>query len=94
MLGLIMDQPLSQGSGEFLMWEFPLAYWMEKEGYDVSYISNVDTAARTRTSSCARRSWRKAWRGSGSARRTASRRSRGTAIGTSSSTTPRRAPAR
>lgn len=40
---LIMDQPLSQGSGEFLMWEFPLAYWMEKEGYDVSYISNVDT---------------------------------------------------
>jgi hypothetical protein len=42
---LIMDQPLSQGSGEFLMWEFPLAYWMEKEGYDVSYISNVDTHA-------------------------------------------------
>ena len=42
---LVMDQPLSQGSGEFLMWEFPLAYWMEKEGYDVSYISNVDTHA-------------------------------------------------
>ena len=40
-----VDQPLSQGSGEFLMWEFPLAYWMEKEGYDVSYISNVDTHA-------------------------------------------------
>lgn len=39
------DQPLSQGSGEFLMWEFPLAFWMEKEGYDVSYISNVDTHA-------------------------------------------------
>jgi N,N-dimethylformamidase beta subunit-like, C-terminal len=35
--------PMSQGSGEFLIWEFPLAYWMEKEGYDVSYISNVDT---------------------------------------------------
>ena len=33
----------SGGSGEYLPWEFPLAYWMEKRGYDVSYISNVDT---------------------------------------------------
>lgn len=41
----ILDAPLSQGSGEFLLWEFPLAFWMEKEGYDVSYISNVDTHA-------------------------------------------------
>jgi hypothetical protein len=41
----ILDAPLSQGSGEFLLWEFPLAYWMEKEGYDVSYVSNVDTHA-------------------------------------------------
>jgi hypothetical protein len=39
----VVDAPLSQGSGEFLLWEFPLAFWMEKEGYDVSYISNVDT---------------------------------------------------
>ena len=37
--------PLSNGSGEFLMWEFPLAFWLEKEGYDVSYISGVDTHA-------------------------------------------------
>jgi hypothetical protein len=35
--------PLSNGSGEFLLWEYPLSYWMEKEGYDVSYISNIDT---------------------------------------------------
>src|SRR5262249_28850988 len=41
----IFDAPLSQGSGEFLLWEFPLAYWMEQHGYDVSYISNVDTHA-------------------------------------------------
>jgi hypothetical protein len=34
---------LSNGGGEFLLWEFPLCYWMEKEGYDVSYISNIDT---------------------------------------------------
>lgn len=39
----IFDAPLSQGSGEFLLWEFPLAYWMEQHGYDVSYISNIDT---------------------------------------------------
>jgi hypothetical protein len=38
----IYDNPLSQGSGEFLCWEFPLAYWMEREGYDVTYCSNVD----------------------------------------------------
>jgi hypothetical protein len=31
------------GSGEFLLWEFPLAYWMEQQGYDVTYISNLDT---------------------------------------------------
>lgn len=41
----ILDAPLSQGSGEFLLWEFPLAFWMEQHGYDVSYISNVDTHA-------------------------------------------------
>jgi hypothetical protein len=41
----ILDAPLSQGSGEFLPWEFPLAHWLETEGYDVSYTSNVDTHA-------------------------------------------------
>lgn len=38
-------EPLTNGSGEFLMTEFPLAFWLEKEGYDVTYISNVDTHA-------------------------------------------------
>lgn len=38
----IFDNPLSQGSGEFLLWEFPLAYWMEQQGYDVTYCSNTD----------------------------------------------------
>lgn len=33
----------TNGSGEFLLWEFPLAYWLEKEGYDVTYTSNIDT---------------------------------------------------
>jgi hypothetical protein len=39
----ILDAPLSTGSGEFLLWEFPLAFWMEEHGYDVTYISNQDT---------------------------------------------------
>jgi hypothetical protein len=41
----VVDAPLSVGSGEFLLWEFPLAFWMEQQGYDVSYISNLDTHA-------------------------------------------------
>jgi len=44
----ILDAPLSQGSGEFLLWEFPLAFWMEQHGYDVTYISNLDTHADPR----------------------------------------------
>ena len=39
----LVDRPASVGSGEFLLWEFPLSYWMEQQGYDVSYISNMDT---------------------------------------------------
>ena len=39
----ILDAPLSTGSGEFFLWEFPLAFWMESLGYDVTYISNLDT---------------------------------------------------
>jgi len=41
----ILDAPLSQGSGEFLLWEFPFAYWLEREGYDVTYCSNTDVHA-------------------------------------------------
>lgn len=38
----ILDAPLSTGSGEWFLWEFPLAFWMESQGYDVTYISNLD----------------------------------------------------
>ncbi|NNE90411.1 MAG: hypothetical protein HKN23_02085 [Verrucomicrobiales bacterium] len=38
----ITQQPLSIGSGEFLLWEFQIAFWLEQQGYDVSYVSNVD----------------------------------------------------
>lgn len=39
----ILDAPLSNGSGEFFLWEFPFVFWLEEQGYDVSYISNLDT---------------------------------------------------
>ena len=39
----LVDAPLSTGSGEWLLWEFPVAYWLESQGYDVTYISNIDT---------------------------------------------------
>ena len=38
----IMDSTLSLGSGEFLLWEHPMAYWLEQQGYDVTYCSNLD----------------------------------------------------
>lgn len=41
----VVDTPLSIGSGEFLLWEFPMAFWMEQQGYDVTYVSNLDTHA-------------------------------------------------
>ena len=32
----VVSNPLSQGSGEFLLWEYPLCFWLEQHGYDVS----------------------------------------------------------
>ena len=36
---------LTNGSGEFLLWEHPLAFWMEQQRYDVTYTSTLDTHA-------------------------------------------------
>jgi hypothetical protein len=41
----ILDAPLTTGSGSWFLWEFPFAFWMEQHGYDVTYISNLDTHA-------------------------------------------------
>lgn len=41
----ILDAPLSTGSGSWFLWEYPFAYWIEQRGYDVSYISCLDTHA-------------------------------------------------
>ncbi len=48
----IYENPQSLGSGEFLLWEFPLAYWLEKHGYDVSYCSNSDMIKPDRGKKC------------------------------------------
>ncbi len=48
----IFEHPLSIGSGEFLLWEFPLCFWLEKHGYDVTYGSNVDTCGSEFVTRC------------------------------------------
>jgi hypothetical protein len=48
----IYDNPQSVGSGEWLCFEFPLAYWLEQHGYDVSYCSNCDLLTPQRGMKC------------------------------------------
>lgn len=38
----IYENPNSIGSGEWLCFEFPMAYWLEEQGYDVTYCTNAD----------------------------------------------------
>ncbi len=44
--------PQSTGSGEWLLFEYPMAYWLEREGYDVSYVSNSDMLTPERALKC------------------------------------------
>ncbi|MSU48006.1 MAG: hypothetical protein EXS37_02780 [Opitutus sp.] len=48
----IVNDPLTVGSGEWLCFEFPLAYWLEQHGYDVSYCSNSDLLTPERGLKC------------------------------------------
>jgi hypothetical protein len=48
----IFENPQSVGSGEWLCFEFPMAYWLEKEGYDVTYCSNSDMVTPERGLRC------------------------------------------
>ncbi len=48
----IVNNALSMGSGEFLLWEYPLLYWLEQEGCDVSYCSNSDNLRLENLSRC------------------------------------------
>ena len=48
----IVNDPLSVGSGAYLTFEFPLAYWLEKQGYHVTYCSNSDLLSPERGLRC------------------------------------------
>ena len=48
----IYENPQSVGSGEWLCWEFPFAYWLEQHGYDVSYCSQSDMLTPERGKKC------------------------------------------
>jgi hypothetical protein len=48
----VVNDPLTVGSGEFLPFEFPMAYWLEKHGYDVTYCSNSDMLTPERGLKC------------------------------------------
>jgi hypothetical protein len=48
----VVNAPLTVGSGEFLPFEFPLAYWLEQNGYDVTYCSNSDMLTPERGLRC------------------------------------------
>ena len=48
----VVNDPLTVGSGEFLPFEFPLAYWLEQNGYDVSYCCNSDMLTPERGLRC------------------------------------------
>ena len=38
----VVDAPGTVGSGAYLLFEFPMAFWLEQQGYDVIYCSNLD----------------------------------------------------
>jgi len=48
----IYENPQSIGSGEWLCFEFPLAYWLEQHGYDVTYCSNSDCLDASQITRC------------------------------------------
>ncbi len=48
----VVNDPLSFGSGEFLAFEQPLAYFLEQHGYDVTYCSNSDMTTQERGLKC------------------------------------------
>jgi hypothetical protein len=38
----VTDNPRSLGSGEFMLFEFPFAFWLEQHGYDITYCADED----------------------------------------------------
>ncbi|MDA0835343.1 MAG: hypothetical protein O3A29_18865 [Planctomycetota bacterium] len=48
----LIESAQSVGTGEFLLWEYPLCYWLEQHGYDVTYCSNSDVLTPESASRC------------------------------------------
>ncbi|GIX03466.1 MAG: hypothetical protein KatS3mg113_0472 [Planctomycetaceae bacterium] len=48
----VVNDPLTIGSGEWLCFEFPLAFFLEQHGYDVTYVSNSDMVTPDRGLKC------------------------------------------
>ena len=48
----VVNDPLTVGAGEYLPLEFPMAYWLEQHGYDVTYCSNSDLVTPDRGLKC------------------------------------------
>ncbi|HZR97380.1 MAG TPA: N,N-dimethylformamidase beta subunit family domain-containing protein [Chloroflexota bacterium] len=44
------DRPYSQwdGAGQFFDWDYPMIRWLEREGYNVTYITDLDAHGDTR----------------------------------------------
>ena len=48
----VVNDPLTVGAGEYLPFEFPLAFWLEQQGYDVTYCCNSDMVTPDRGLKC------------------------------------------
>lgn len=37
-----MDQGSEDGAGNFMVWDYPMIHWMEAQGYNITYVTDVD----------------------------------------------------
>ncbi|HZR39500.1 MAG TPA: choice-of-anchor D domain-containing protein [Ktedonobacteraceae bacterium] len=37
-----MDQGSEDGAGNFMVWDYPMIHWMESQGYNITYVTDVD----------------------------------------------------
>jgi Abnormal spindle-like microcephaly-assoc'd, ASPM-SPD-2-Hydin len=37
-----LDQAETDGAGNFFLWDYPMIHWLEAQGYNVTYATNVD----------------------------------------------------
>ena len=37
-----MDQGSEDGAGNFMVWDYPMIRWMESQGYNITYVTDVD----------------------------------------------------